>query len=132
MKLLMATALSVISFCSLAQQDNNAWRMNPEILKRFKGNNDSLQKQMHNYFQKEGVPINLLSNMHGNVAILPQDRMPCIVPNTKDISPIPNAWSGVTVPYKSPVHPIPNPALPVPKQSFRYNTLDNSLSLPTK
>lgn len=41
---------------------------------------------------------------------LPQDNMVCIVPDTKDISPIPNCFNGsVTVPYRS---KIPNPAIP--------------------
>ena len=39
--------------------------------------------------------------------------MPCIVPDTKDIAAIPNAWKGaVKAPYKSNPPVIPNPSLP--------------------
>jgi hypothetical protein len=41
---------------------------------------------------------------------LPIDRMPCIVPDTKELAVIPNAWKApITLPYSA---TIPNPALP--------------------
>jgi len=122
MKLLLLFALCILSLCTWAQRDNNnTWRLNPEVLNRFKGNNDSLHNQMQNSFQRKGDPNNLLSSIHGNVATLPQDHMPCIVPDTKNIAAIPNVWKGVSVPYRSQSRPIPNPALP--KDSIKYNAL---------
>ena len=47
---------------------------------------------------------------HPRVYSLPQDNMPCIVPDTKDLAAIPNVWPGkVERRFKS---RIPNPYLP--------------------
>lgn len=44
------------------------------------------------------------------IYFLPRDHMPCIVPDTKEIVKIPNAWKGATVRvYRG---NIPNPAEP--------------------
>jgi hypothetical protein len=41
---------------------------------------------------------------------MPLDGMPCIVPDTKELAVIPNAWkSPITIPYSG---TIPNPAIP--------------------
>ena len=88
--------------------------------KEFKGNNnDILRKQFQEYLQRKKLQNSLVANKHANVAFLPQDNMPWVVPNTNGIAPMPNAWNGVTVPYRQQYHAIPNPALP--KQSFRYD-----------
>jgi hypothetical protein len=39
---------------------------------------------------------------------LPQDGMPCVVPDTEGIVPIPNAFANPRVPYSSPQN-MPNP-----------------------
>jgi len=70
------------------------------------------------------------TNKSANVALLPQDHMPCIIPDTNAIKPMPNAWSGITIPYQSPYPPIPNPAL-TPKY-FPSNPLDNNIDAPSK
>ena len=70
------------------------------------------------------------TNKSANVALLPQDHMPCLVPDTNAIVPMPNAWGGITSPYHSPYNSIPNPALP--PQSFKYNAPDNSFGTSTK
>jgi hypothetical protein len=72
----------------------------------------------------------LLANKRGNVALLPLDHMPCIVPDTNTIIPMPNVCSGITNPYYSPYNAIPNPALP--PQSFKYDAFDNSFGPSTK
>ena len=130
MKLLLFFAFCFLSVWTFAQQNNNCPRLNPEILKKFKGDNDSLQKQFDNYFLRRGNN-NLLSNMNGNIAILPQDRMPCVVPDTRNLERIPNGWKGVAVPYIPQYNPIPNPGLPK-LQSFKWNALDNNLNTTTK
>lgn len=60
---------------------------------------DSLIKDLKNFYSKE---------QHPGICYLPQDNMPCLVPDTKDIAPIPNAWSDVRIPFQS---NIPNPGL---------------------
>lgn len=84
-----------------------------DTLKNFKGSNpDILPKQFQNYLQRKNVPNNLLANKQGNVLVLPQDKMPCIVPDTNGISKMPNAWGTTSVPYVPQAGAIPNPALP--------------------
>jgi hypothetical protein len=123
MKLLLLSAFCIFSVCAFAQVPKNSnpyvYRL-PDTLKKFKGDNtEAFQKLLHDYFQKKQFQNNLLANKQGNIVILPQDHMPCVVPNTNELEKIPNAWGNVTTPYISPYHPIPNPALP--KQSFNYN-----------
>ena len=43
-----------------------------------------------------------------NVASLPQDGMPCIVPDTRSVAAIPNPWNVLKTPVE--VGQIPNPA----------------------
>jgi hypothetical protein len=123
MKLLLLSAFCVFSVCAFAQVPKNNIPLFPQLpdsLKKFKGNNNNeLRKRMQDYLQRKKPQENLLANKYGNVVILPQDNMPCIVPDTNGLVKIPNAWNGVTIPYQPQYHPIPNPALP--KQSFKYN-----------
>jgi hypothetical protein len=135
MKLLLLFSFCIFSICAFAQvPKNNTPRVFqlPDTLKKFKGDNtEGFQKLLHDYIQKKQTQNNLLAGKQGNIVILPQDHMPCVVPDTNGLVKMPNAWSGVSVPYKSPYHPIPNPALPN-VQSFRYNALDRGLGIPTK
>ena len=133
MKLLLLSAMCIFSVSAFAQASK---KMNPysfqlpDILRRFKGNKNSLQ-QLRDYWQKKQMQNNLLVNNNNRIIILPQDNMPCVAPDTNVAAKIPNAWTGVTVPYVAPIHPMPNPALPK-KQSFKLNALDNSLGIPSK
>ena len=52
------------------------------------------------------------TNKSANVALLPQDHMPCVVPDSASVALIPNAWSGAKVPFQPGFRAIPNPALP--------------------
>lgn len=134
MKLLLLSAFCFFAFAALAQIPHKSPRIlnQDEILRRFKGtNNDTLRKQFQEYLRRRGFSNDLLANKRGNMAILPQDHMPCIVPDTNAIASIPNAWKGTTLPYRPSYHPIPNPALPK-QQSFNWNALDNSLGIPAK
>jgi hypothetical protein len=132
MKLLMLSAFCVLSFCAFAQFPDNKNPQLQDTLKNFKGNNsDILQKRMQGYLQRKNAQNSLLVNKQGNVVVLPQDKMPCIVPDTSGLAKIPNAWGATTVPYVSQFNPIPNPALPR-QQSFELKIQDNSLDGQTK
>lgn len=60
---------------------------------------DSLIKDVKNFYSKDH---------HPGIYYLPQDHMPCLVPDTRDIAVIPNGWSDIRVPFQS---DIPNPGL---------------------
>jgi hypothetical protein len=48
--------------------------------------------------------------MAPGIHFLPQDNMPCVVPDTREIVPIPNGWKGEISPRFNPPAPaIPNP-----------------------
>jgi len=131
MKLLMLSALCFFSLCVFAQLPENKNQQLVDTLKNFKGNNpDILPKQFQDYLQRKNAPNNLLANKQGNVVVLPQDHMPCIVPNTNGISKMPNAWSLPTAPFVPQAGAIPNPALPK-QQSFELK-IDNSLGSQSK
>jgi len=49
-----------------------------------------------------------LINCGPELPYLPQHNMPCIVPDTKDIAHMPNAWVNVQILFKT---TIPNPGL---------------------
>lgn len=133
MKLLLVFALCVFSVCAFAQVPKkvNPYSFQlPDTLKIFKGNKNTLQQPQEGW-QGRITQNNLLANRKGNIALLPQDNMPCIVPDTSTVGKIPNAWSSVTSIYVAPVSPIPNPGLPK-MQSFKWNALDNGLGIPSK
>ncbi|MBO9682502.1 MAG: hypothetical protein J7502_07540 [Flavisolibacter sp.] len=131
MKLLMLSAFCVLSFCVFAQLPDNKNPQLQDTLKNFKGNNSDILHKQQDYLQRKKAPHNLLANKHGNVVLLPQDKMPCIVPDTSGLAKIPNAWGATTVPYVPQFHSIPNPALPR-QQSFELKIPDNSLDSQTK
>jgi hypothetical protein len=79
MKLLLFFAFCFLSVCAFAQFKNSYPRLNPGILKRFKAGTDSLQRQF--IIISWQWRYKLLSNISGNIAILPQDRMPCLLPD---------------------------------------------------
>lgn len=132
MKLLLLFSFCFFSTCASAQVPNNKnpWTFRIDSLKNFKGNNADLHKQLQDYLQRKKLQTPL-ANKQGNIIYLPQDHMPCLIPNTNGIAAMPNAWGGSSVPYRPQYHPIPNPALPE-VQSFQYDALDNNLSTPTK
>ena len=102
----------------------------PDTLKKFKGNENAFQ-ELKDYLQKKKLQNNSVATEQGRIIILPQDHMPCIVPDATVVAKIPNAWGNIVVPYISPYYPIPNPGLPK-MQSFSWNALDNGLGIPSK
>jgi hypothetical protein len=58
---------------------------------------DSLIKEFQNFFTMKHKP---------GIYYLPQDNMPCIVPDTEDVSSMPNVWPQPETSFKS---VIPNP-----------------------
>jgi hypothetical protein len=133
MKLLLLSAFCIFSVCLFAQlpKKTNPYSFHlPDTLKKFKGNENAFQ-ELQEYWQKKQKQNNLATNKNGNIVILPQDHMPCVVPDTNVAAKIPNAWGSVTNIYVAPTNPIPNPGLPK-TQSFKWNTIDNSLGIPSK
>jgi hypothetical protein len=133
MKLLLLPAFCIFCISIFAQvpRNNQGTMDQNELFKKFKGTNrDTLRKQFQRYLQRRDQ-TNSLANKQGNIVILPQDHMPCIIPASSTMAVIPNAWKGTTLPYQPQYHPIPNPALPK-QQSFKSNALDNSPGIPTK
>lgn len=133
MKLLLLLAMCIFSAAAFAQvpKKTNPYIFQlPDTLKRFKGNENALL-QLRDYLHRKQTPQTQLASKLGKVVILPQDNMPCIVPETNVAAKMPNAWGGVTNPYSAPVNPIPNPGLPKTK-SFKWNALDNGLGIPSK
>ncbi|HWI92797.1 MAG TPA: hypothetical protein VNT20_16080 [Flavisolibacter sp.] len=130
MKLLLLGAFCTFSTYAIAQLPKKAnpyiFQL-PDTLQRFKGNENAVQQ----LWQRRQLQKNLMASQSGNIIILPQDNMSCVVPDTNGIVKIPNPWSGASTPYISQYRPIPNPALPK-VQSFKYNALDNSLGIPSK
>lgn len=120
MKLLLLFLFCVGSSVVFSQGNQNQ----PSKVEGIK--NDDLSSQFQSYFRKQEFSIQLPSNQN-KVTALAQDNMPCVVPDTKAIAAIPNAWSNVTIPYQPKFHSIPNPVLPK-VQSFHYN----ALSIPSK
>ncbi len=85
----------------------------PDTAQMFKGNDGRwLQKQLQVYMDCRKNSQVLLANRQGNIAFLPQDHMPCVVPDSTSVAIMPNAWSGAKVPFQPNFHPVPNPALP--------------------
>jgi hypothetical protein len=85
----------------------------PDTAQMFKGNDRrSMQKRLEAYMGVTKVSKGLLATKEGNIAFLPQDHMPCVVPDSVSAAIMPNAWSGAKVPFEPKYNPIPNPALP--------------------
>ena len=74
-----------------------------EIFKHFNGpvkkNEKGAAPSLPNY--------SMASGKKPGISYLPLDHMPCIIPDTREIAPMPNAWSG-----DLPNSDMPNPALP--------------------
>jgi hypothetical protein len=132
MKLLIFSVFCFISFSCFSQVTGDSSILKEfDFWKKYKGNNGlatPLQPQ-EDLLQKE-LQYNLLENKQGDLVELPQDHMPCVVPDTKDLALMSNFWVGVTIPYLPGTPAIPNPALP--PRTFKYNAFNNSLGVPSK
>jgi len=111
MKLLLLAAF-VVLFMSASSQtfktDIPKLMKEPELRKRF-NNRVQFQRPIYKDSLIKDLKSFLSSEKRGpGVYFLPQDNMPCLVPDTKDIAMIPNGWPSVQVPFKS---AIPNPGL---------------------
>jgi hypothetical protein len=107
MKLLLLITCSAFYISSSAQEfkvDVPKIMKQSDVLKKHyeigkSVNKDSLIKKFKDYFSMKS---------NAGIYYLTQDNMPCIVPDTKDIAAIPNAWPNVQIPFKT---TIPNPGL---------------------
>lgn len=108
-RLLLLLFGSIVCFAVRAQQ---------EVKKQTK---DALSDAFTNYFDKKKdtgsltLPKTLyLVNPKPGIHRLPQDNMPCLVPDPNAMVAIPNLWKGETkVPFKGGSPRIPNPARPL-------------------
>ena len=110
MKLPLLTALLIIGFSASSQTfevDVPKVMKQSDILKLFKNNTSPQKIQKDSLMEKFRVSVTGKKANPG-IYYLPQDNMPCLVPDTKDIAAIPNAWPQAQVPFKS---AIPNPGL---------------------
>lgn len=128
MKLLMLAAVCIFSVGAFTQVTDNKNYKSPDTLRSFKGNSgDALPKQPGENLNSKKPQNDLFINMQGNVAILKQDKMPCVVPDTSGLSKMPNAWGTTSIPYFLQRGAIPNPALPR-RQSSELKIPGNTLS----
>ena len=72
-------------------------------------NNDSMITAMKKYIETH--------NLKSGVVNLSQDNMPCVIPNTNLMNPMPNAMSSGSSIHIVP-NPIPNPARPTRPWTF--------------
>ena len=112
-RLLSLLFICLYAFAARAQNDTS-------YLQKFRENQAYLKKLQSNSWsalRKDTTQPNRLFSLFNpkpGVYRLRQDNMPCIVPDTKDLAIIPNAWKGpVKVPFRGNSPRIPNPALPV-------------------
>ncbi|MGV3527604.1 MAG: hypothetical protein ACO1OO_01825 [Flavisolibacter sp.] len=123
MKLHLTTAMLLLSFFCFSQNDwdvrehlkkDTSWFSKPAIVPGTQLEATILPQQKNalppSFKQKLFFFDPAIDHDSSRVRTLPVDNMPCIVPNTKDIAAMPNAWKGkVRVPFLS---QIPNPAQP--------------------
>ena len=124
MKLQLLIVLLIVGFSASSQTfevDVPKIMKQPDALNLFK--NNMFPQKIHKDSLIENFGVNIVGNMlSSGVYYLPQDNMPCLVPDTKNIAAIPNAWSNVQVPFKS---MIPNmglqnkPLIPQPKSPVK-------------
>lgn len=123
MKLLFTSASLLFSFFCFSQNDwdvrehlkkDTSWFSKPAIIPGTQLEATILPQQKNTLPQalRQGRlffdPV--FDKDSSRIRTLPFDNMPCIVPNTKDIAAMPNAWKGkVRVPFRS---QMPNPAQP--------------------
>ncbi len=80
----------------------------PGVLKPFR-NNIFLEKiHQDTLIKKFQAPL-VGKKIEPGIYYMPQDNMPCLVPDVRDLAAIPNGWPNVQLPFKS---GIPNPGLP--------------------
>lgn len=91
-----------------------------ELKKITERNQHLLQKAQ---FTKPITPRVLSVNAPGNIVLLKQDQMPCVVPDLKAIVPIPNALTELSIPA---IAAIPNPVLSKDRQTPAITPIPDS------
>ena len=101
--------LLLFSFCMAAGL--SVWAQNSESfnLSDLNSRNDSAIAAMKKYIENR--------NLKSGVVHLSQDNMPCVIPNTKLSTPMPNAWRSDSLNNQTP-GAIPNPARPKTRWQF--------------
>ena len=103
MKALLLPLLFLFSASLFAQADQDAVikKKLDELRRRRQIETEHNKVWMLPNRNKNITPLSYLQNPKPGVHRLPQDGMPCIVPDTKDIAAIPNAAPRVEVPFRS-------------------------------
>jgi hypothetical protein len=113
MKRLLPLLLSCFLLFESFAQDEDVQRFSDEAFNYKKSFNKTRQATTFNDSNIVRQNPGLLIGKKPGVYRLPQDNMPCIVPDSTKIVRIPNAWKGPKpIPYKSNPPRIPNPTKP--------------------
>ena len=126
MKRLLLLLLSSFLLFKGNAQDDNVNKFDFKINDGYKSRLSN--KQILEAIKDSNIVLNNLAFLKGRkpgVYRLPQDNMPCIVPDTTKTVRMPNAWKGpLRVPYRSNAPRIPNPTkqwVPVPMTNSNAN-----------
>lgn len=89
--------------------DVESLNQNPDYLQWFR-NKTTVIPNNKDFLINLNKNQRFLQNAKPGVHCLLQDGMPCLVPDTKDIAAIPNAWKGkIIIPFTGNFPRIPNP-----------------------
>lgn len=111
MKLLSLFVCCIFVTCASAQTSKVDVLKNmnrPGVLRPFR-NNIFLERIQHDTLMKMFQVSLVGQKIKPGIYYMPQDRMPCLVPDVSEVAAIPNGWPNVQLPFKS---RIPNPGLP--------------------
>lgn len=115
MKGLLLLLLACVNLCLAQAQDNRTIteHLQEELKDDLSLVNYHQQKYSGNDTSVIGTikPWYLVTPTPG-IHHLPQDNMPCLVPDLNTTVAIPNAWGEIKVPFNSKTQRIPNPAKP--------------------
>jgi hypothetical protein len=113
MKRLLPLLLSCFLLFESLAQDEYAQRFSDEASNYKTSFNKTLQETAFNDSNIVRQNLGFLNGKKPGVYPLPQDNMPCIVPDSTKTVRIPNAWKGPKrIPYQSNPPRIPNPTKP--------------------
>jgi hypothetical protein len=113
MKLLLIMVFCLFAACANSQATNEqlSQKQAHEIMKNYR--RGTLPKVVLTHSLINRFNRSYLVNQKKPGVYHLKDGMPCIVPDTKNIAAIPNAWKGsIKTPYQSNEPAMPNPSLP--------------------
>jgi hypothetical protein len=99
MLLVLISFITLESFSQIVTKDEFNRRVEA-LMKKYPGKMKAAPNSFKTY-PDQTMPINRFNTIKPGVYKLRQDNMPCIIPDTKDIVAIPNAFANVTIPFKT-------------------------------